>query len=80
MFLTFEGMEGCGKSTQCRMLIEHFIRLGHDVLHTLEPGGSRLGVELRRILLDPFSLAYCHSSTWFMSLSINGTRSPPTRI
>lgn len=53
MFITFEGMEGCGKSTQCERLTAHFIRLGYDVLRTLEPGGSPLGQELRRILLDP---------------------------
>lgn len=53
MFLALEGMDGCGKSTQMRLLAEHFIRHGHDVLTTREPGGSRLGRELRRILLDP---------------------------
>lgn len=53
MFLALEGMDGCGKSTQMRLLTEHFIRHGHDVLTTREPGGSRLGRELRRILLDP---------------------------
>ena len=52
MFITLEGMEGCGKSTQCALLVEHFTRLGFDVLRTLEPGGSVLGKELRRILLD----------------------------
>ena len=50
MFITLEGMEGCGKSTQCALLVEHFTRLGFDVLRTLEPGGSVLGKELRRIL------------------------------
>jgi dTMP kinase len=69
MFLTFEGMEGCGKSTQCTKLVEHFIRQGHDVLRTLEPGGSRLGKELRRILLDPHNSDLCSSSELFLYLA-----------
>lgn len=69
MFLTFEGMEGCGKSTQCKKLIEHFIRQGHDVLHTLEPGGSRLGKELRRILLDPENSDLCPTGELFLYLA-----------
>ena len=69
MFLTFEGMEGCGKSTQCTKLVEHFVRQGHDVLRTLEPGGSRLGKELRRILLDPANDDLCSSSELFLYLA-----------
>jgi len=69
MFLTFEGMEGCGKSTQCKKLIEYFIRQGHDVLHTLEPGGSRLGKELRRILLDPHNSDLSSTSELFLYLA-----------
>jgi dTMP kinase len=69
MFLTFEGMEGCGKSTQCKKLIEYFVRQGHDVLHTLEPGGSRLGKELRRILLDPKNSDLSSTSELFLYLA-----------
>lgn len=69
MFITLEGMEGCGKSTQCKKLIEHFVRLGHDVLHTLEPGGSRLGKELRRILLDPKNNDIAPTSELFLYLA-----------
>lgn len=69
MFLTFEGMEGCGKSTQCKKLIEHYVRLGHDVLHTLEPGGSPLGRELRRILLDPKNTNLSATSELFLYLA-----------
>ncbi len=53
MFLALEGVDGCGKTTQLKLLTEHFIRHGYDVLATREPGGSRLGHDLRRILLDP---------------------------
>lgn len=69
MFLTFEGMEGCGKSTQCKKLIEHYIRQGHDVLHTMEPGGSRLGKDLRRILLDLKNTDISPTSELFLYLA-----------
>lgn len=52
MFITFEGIEGSGKSSQI-MRAEAFLRKqGRDVLRTFEPGGSQLGMTLRRILLD----------------------------
>jgi dTMP kinase len=52
MFVTFEGIEGCGKSTQCRLLAAWLEELGHKVLRTREPGGSALGRTLRSILLN----------------------------
>lgn len=69
MFLTFEGMEGCGKSTQSKRLVEHYMRQGRDVLHTREPGGSRLGGELRRILLDPRNSDLSSASELFLYLA-----------
>ena len=62
-------MEGCGKSTQCALLVEHFTRLGFDVLRTLEPGGSVLGKELRRILLDPANSDLSPVSELFLYLA-----------
>lgn len=56
-FLTFEGVEGCGKSTQLRMLAERLRGLGHDVRATREPGGTPTGERLRAILLDPSEVA-----------------------
>lgn len=52
MFVTFEGIEGSGKSTALRMLADHLQALGHDPVRTREPGGSALGRSLRPILLD----------------------------
>ncbi|MGE4292494.1 MAG: dTMP kinase [Desulfovibrio sp.] len=51
MFLTFEGIEGTGKSTQIRMLVSYLEQRGKAHLVTLEPGGSRVGKDLRRMLL-----------------------------
>lgn len=51
MFITFEGIDGVGKSTQIR-LAEHYLKsLGKDVVCTLEPGGTELGQEIRNLLL-----------------------------
>ncbi|EGB13565.1 thymidylate kinase [Pseudodesulfovibrio mercurii] len=51
MFITFEGIEGTGKSTQIGRVRDYFEARGREVLLTLEPGGSRIGVELRKMLL-----------------------------
>ena len=55
MLLVLEGPEGAGKSTQLRLLSEWLAARGHDVLAVREPGGTLLGDEIRRILLDPES-------------------------
>jgi dTMP kinase len=55
MFVAFEGVDGAGKSTQVRLLGEHLERSGREVVICREPGGTSLGEELRRILLDPGS-------------------------
>lgn len=52
-FLTFEGMDGCGKTTQLRLLAQFLREQGREVTETVEPGGTEIGRQIRRILLDP---------------------------
>lgn len=52
-FITFEGVEGAGKSTRCRNLVASLEAGGFQVLHTREPGGPPASERIRSILLDP---------------------------
>jgi dTMP kinase len=51
-FITFEGMDGSGKTTQMHRLAARLRSLGRTVLETAEPGGPPIGMQIRRILLD----------------------------
>jgi dTMP kinase len=53
LFITFEGPEGSGKTTQARLLADWLAEAGYDVLMTREPGGTRIGDVVRKLLLDP---------------------------
>lgn len=52
LFISFEGIDGSGKSTQARMLVDTLRRLGHDAIHTREPGGSVGAEEIRALVLQ----------------------------
>ena len=52
LFISFEGIDGCGKSTQIRLLNEYLKGKGYDVLLTREPGGSVISEKIRAMLLD----------------------------
>ena len=52
MFVTFEGLDGCGKTTQAELLAEHLRSLGREVVLTREPGGTPLGEKVRALVLD----------------------------
>ena len=51
-FITFEGIEGCGKSTQAKRLVNRLRELAVPLVFTLEPGGTSVGQKIRHILLD----------------------------
>ena len=69
MFITFEGIEGTGKTTQIKLLTEHLQVRGCDVLLTLEPGGSRIGRELRKMLLNMESRDLAPEAELFLYLA-----------
>lgn len=52
-FITLEGSEGCGKSTQSKLLYEFLKRKGYSVIYLREPGGTKISEKIREILLDP---------------------------
>lgn len=53
IFITFEGPEGCGKSTHAKLIYKFLKRQGFDCIFTREPGGTRAGNKIRNILLSP---------------------------
>jgi len=58
-FITFEGCEGSGKSTQLRLLSEYLASAGVDFLMTREPGGSVISEEIRKIILNGKNTEMC---------------------
>lgn len=53
LFLSFEGTDGSGKTTQMRLLVERLRTAGLSVVENQEPGATHIGLQIRRILLDP---------------------------
>lgn len=53
LFITFEGTEGSGKSTQMQLLVDRLRGMGFTVIENQEPGATNIGKQIRRILLDP---------------------------
>ncbi|WP_018248321.1 dTMP kinase [Orenia marismortui] len=52
-FITLEGVEGSGKSTQIKLIKKYLESLNYEVINTFEPGDTEVGQEIRRILLNP---------------------------
>jgi dTMP kinase len=61
-FVTFEGIDGSGKTTQIRLIAQWLRERGTSVVETVEPGGTAIGRQIRKILLDPAS-AEIHART-----------------
>ena len=57
VFITMEGVDGCGKTTQRNALIAHLEQLGWDVQLTREPGGDEIAEKIRDLILDPVNTA-----------------------
>jgi dTMP kinase len=53
LFITFEGPDGAGKTTQLKLLAQRLTAMGYQVLCTREPGGTRISDKIREVLLDP---------------------------
>jgi dTMP kinase len=62
LFITFEGPDGSGKSTQVRLLGEYLEALGHPVLCTREPGGTAISEQIREVLLSKQNDSICHET------------------
>lgn len=69
MFITFEGIEGSGKSTVLWRLEAYLKERGYEVVVTREPGGSRLGITLRQVLLDMASRDLTREAELFLYLA-----------
>lgn len=68
MFLSLDGIDGCGKSTQCRLLVEWLVGQGRPAVLCCDPGGTTLGTQLREILLNgPGKLALPAEALLFMA-------------
>jgi dTMP kinase len=67
-FITFEGSEGCGKSTQSKLLFEYLKSKGLKAIYLREPGGVKLSETIREILLNPKSkISPCAETLLYMA-------------
>jgi dTMP kinase len=65
VFVTFEGVDGSGKTTQAELLAQSLRAEGREVVATREPGGTPLGEEVRRLLLDGVEMSAWAEATLF---------------
>lgn len=69
LFITFEGPDGSGKTTQMKLLSDYLRDKGFDVITTIEPGGTEIGQEIRRILLGKENLDMSPEAEAFLFLA-----------
>lgn len=69
LFLAFEGVEGAGKSTQVKLLLEHLLRIGIPAISAREPGFTPLGERIRSTVLDDVDLEVPAESELFLMLA-----------
>lgn len=65
-FITFEGIEGCGKTTQIKLLDKFLQQKGFKTVLTREPGGTAIGDKIRNILLDPDNKEMFPKTEWLL--------------
>ncbi|MFR0858647.1 MAG: dTMP kinase [Christensenellales bacterium] len=66
VFISMEGMDGCGKTTQRAALTEHLQKLGWRVTATREPGGDEVAEKIRNLLLDPANQTMCDETEAYL--------------
>ena len=66
LFVTFEGGEGTGKTTQLKALLAHLRAAGRDAIQTRDPGGTPIGKQIRGLLLDPENTRMAAASELFL--------------
>ena len=59
VFITFEGIDGCGKTTQVQRVYDTLLSAGMDVIRLREPGGTRISEAIRAVLLDKDNIEMC---------------------
>jgi len=69
LFITFEGLDGSGKTTQIKLLDSYLKGEGFDVILTREPGGTEIGRKIREILLDKKNQDISHKTETFLFLA-----------
>ena len=69
MFINFEGIDKSGKSTQISLLVDYLKQKGYEVVQTCEPGGTRSGEKIERILLEPSTKEISGISELFLYLA-----------
>lgn len=73
-FISLDGLDGTGKSTQCRLLADWLRQRGYEVLLPIDPGGTRVGTQLRQLILDARSVM----SLWCEALLFMASRAQLT--